>query len=231
MTAPADQERLFIALDKLDKLGLEGVIADLEGQGLHGRLMKTHLDLLATASAEADPLARFESMGWARDSLVGLREIATTATRALGAAARVAVDFTLVRGMGYYTGPIFEISAEGSPGSLAGGGRYDKMIGRLLGRELPACGFSIGFERLILVLQERGWTPEGTARMALIYDAEAGLLDAALGRASELRGRGAAVSLFAQKKKAGKQRADLEAQGFAIETLPARAGEADTRPS
>lgn len=231
VTEPADQERLFIALDKLDKVGLDGVIADLEAQGLHGRLMKPHLDLLHSASAEADPLARFERMGWASASLTVLREIVTTARRALGSAASVAVDFTLVRGMGYYTGPIFEISAEGSPGSLAGGGRYDKMIGRALGRDVPACGFSIGFERLMLVLQERGWSPERAPRMALIYDAEGGQLESALGRASELRGRGAAVSLFAQKRKAGKQRADLEAQGFAIETLAARAGEADSRPS
>src|SRR5262245_14490476 len=145
VTTPADQERLFIALDKLDKVGLDGVIAELEEQQLRGRLMRPHLELLQKASAEDDPLARFEPMAWAAGSLGALRGIAASVRAALGAAARVAVDFTLVRGMGYYTGPIFEISAEGSPGSLAGGGRYDKMIGRVLGRDVPACGFSIGF--------------------------------------------------------------------------------------
>jgi histidyl-tRNA synthetase len=65
-------------------------------------------------------------------------------------------DPTLVRGMGYYTGPIFEISHTGYPSSIAGGGRYDNMIGRFLGRPVPACGFSIGFERLVEILEERG---------------------------------------------------------------------------
>ena len=228
VTAPADQERLFIALDKLDKVGLDGVIAELEEQQLRGRLMRPHLELLQKASAEDDPLARFEPMAWAAGSLGALRGIATSVRAALGSAARVAVDFTLVRGMGYYTGPIFEISAEGSPGSLAGGGRYDKMIGRVLGRDVPACGFSIGFERLLLVLAERGWTPASDSRrVALVYDAEAGQLDAALQRAAVLRGGGAAVSLVAQKKKAGKQRADLEAQGFELESLSPRGGGAE----
>jgi histidyl-tRNA synthetase len=123
VNAPADQERLFIALDKLDKLGLDGVIAELEEQQLRGRLMRPHLELLGKASAEDDPLARFEPMAWA--CRLARRRCAAS-RRARGPrwdrAARVAVDFTLVRGMGYYTGPIFEISAEGSPGSLAGGG-------------------------------------------------------------------------------------------------------------
>ena len=228
VTEPAGQERLFIALDKLDKLGLDGVLAELDAQGLQGRLMRPHLELLQKASGEPDPLARFEPMGWAAPALAALREIATRVQAALGAGARVAVDFTLVRGMGYYTGPIFEISAEGSPGSLAGGGRYDQLVGRLLGRELPACGFSIGFERLMLVLAERGWRPGGAARrVALVYDAEAGQLDVALARAGGLRADGATVSLFAQKKKAGKQRADLEAQGFEIESLAPRGGGAE----
>ena len=72
------------------------------------------------------------------------------------AGARVQFDPTLVRGMGYYTGTIFEMVSPAFPSSIAGGGRYDRMIGRLLGREVPACGFSIGFERLITILTERG---------------------------------------------------------------------------
>jgi len=228
VTEPAAQERLFIALDKLDKIGLDGVIAELEAQGLRGRLMRPHLERLHAAGAEADPLARFEPMAWAAGSLAALRGIAESARRALGRGASVAVDFTLVRGMGYYTGPIFEIAAEGSPGSLAGGGRYDRMIGRLLGREVPACGFSIGFERLVILLQERGWQPGGAARrVAIVHDDGAGPLDAALARAAALRAGGATVSLFARKKKAGRQRAELEALGFEIEGPAARADGAD----
>jgi histidyl-tRNA synthetase len=116
--------------------------------------------------------------------------------------------------MGYYTGPVFEIAVEGLPYSLAGGGRYDRMIGGITGRDVPATGFSIGFERLVLLLQERGVFPAAEPRrVALVYGAEDDLASA-LREASRRRADGAIVSVFARRKKAGKQRADLERQGF-----------------
>ncbi|MGQ0553761.1 MAG: histidine--tRNA ligase [Planctomycetota bacterium] len=222
LTEPADRERLFITLDKLDKLGLDGVVAELEAQGLGGVHLKPHLEILASAGRQPDPFARFAAMSWAAESLADLRTITSAATAALGSLARVQPDFTLVRGMGYYTGPIFEIGIEGSPGSLAGGGRYDEMIGRMLGRAVPACGFSIGFERLMLVLAERGWRPAAAAqRIALLHDPESGDLARTLAEAARLRAAGAVVSVLVARKKAGKQRADLEAQGFLVERLGA----------
>ena len=80
-------------------------------------------------------------------------------------------DPTLVRGMGYYTGTIFEVSMEGFSGSVAGGGRYDKMIGRFTGNDTPACGFSIGFERIITILLDAGFkTPDESRKIAFLYE-------------------------------------------------------------
>ena len=83
---------------------------------------------------------------------------------------KVVFDVTLVRGMGYYTGTIYEVSAEGLSSAIAGGGRYDKMIGRLTGQDVPACGFSIGFERIVLLMQEKGATVKPACGVALLID-------------------------------------------------------------
>ena len=121
--------------------------------------------------------------------------------------------------MGYYTGPIFEIAAAGYPSSIAGGGRYDRMIGRLLGREVPASGFSIGFERLISILGERGGVParEGAAapqrRVALLVD-DSGDVAAAVRAAKALRAEGYLVSLEVRRKNVKKQLDDLLTHGF-----------------
>jgi histidyl-tRNA synthetase len=121
--------------------------------------------------------------------------------------------------MGYYTGPIFEIAAAGYPSSIAGGGRYDRMIGRLLGREVPASGFSIGFERLISILAERGGMParEGAEapqrRVALLVD-DGGDVAAAVRAAKALRVEGYLVSLEPKRKNVRKQLEDLVTHGF-----------------
>ena len=130
------------------------------------------------------------------------------------AGARVQFDPTLVRGMGYYTGTIFEMVSPAFPSSIAGGGRYDRMIGRLLGRDVPACGFSIGFERLITILTERGAaaaapeTVTSSRRIALLVDA-GGDLAAALAAARTLRAQGDLVSLEIRRKNVGKQLDDF----------------------
>jgi len=132
----------------------------------------------------------------------------------------VRFDPTLVRGMGYYTGTIFEVASPAFRASIAGGGRYDRMVGRLLGREVPACGFSIGFERLIMILTERGGDLPGPSaaaskgrRVALLVDS-AGDLTAALAAARALRGEGQLVSVELKRKNVGKQLTDLATHGF-----------------
>jgi histidyl-tRNA synthetase len=127
-------------------------------------------------------------------------------------------DPTLVRGMGYYTGTIFEMAASAFPSSIAGGGRYDRMIGTMLGREVPACGFSIGFERLIMILGERGDAvrPAATAaagRIALLVEG-GGDLAGALAAARGLRADGHQVSLELKRKNLGKQLEDFATHGY-----------------
>ncbi len=93
-----------------------------------------------------------------------LAQIMETVTGASETEFALAFDPTLVRGMSYYTGTIFEVSMEGFGGSVAGGGRYDKMIGKFTGTETPACGFSIGFERIVTILMEQGGQVPGRPR-------------------------------------------------------------------
>jgi histidyl-tRNA synthetase len=155
----------------------------------------------------------------------------------LPAGTRAHFDPTLVRGMGYYTGTIFEMVSPAFPSSIAGGGRYDRMVGRLLGREVPACGFSIGFERLIAILGERQQAPQPAAtqasesrRIALLIDGEADL-PRALPAARALRTSASMVSLELRRKNARKQLDDLQAHGFSeYATLEAGSASAVVRP-
>src|SRR5947208_2938892 len=146
----------FIAFDKLDRLGPEGVMAELRESGHDARAVRRFEALLPRLSAAEASLEGLRAVlpGAAEAAWESLATIITTANAEIAAGCRVRFDPTLVRGMGYYTGPIFEIAAPGYASSIAGGGRYDRMIGRLLGREVPASGFSIGFERLISILGE-----------------------------------------------------------------------------
>ena len=122
-------------------------------------------------------------------------------------------DPTLVRGMGYYTGTIFEVSMEGFGGSVAGGGRYDKLIGKFTGVDTPACGFSIGFERVCGILLEQGYQiPGAKPHLALLYLKDADFA-AVLAKAETLRAD-YDVTVLPQAKKLGKQFGTLEAAGY-----------------
>jgi len=227
--APEDYSSVFITLDKLDKVGLDGVRAELESkefaaepiqrmtEALTG-FTQDHGDFAATRAAlpsglPAEPLNRLE------------RIIGVVGSQA-GERFTLAFDPTLVRGMGYYTGTIFEIEAPGYSGSIAGGGRYDRMIGKLLGREVAACGFSIGFERLMQILEERGYAPPTSSKkLALLFDAEADDLAAVLATGAALRGQGYVVNMQPRAKKMRRQLDELAAQGYTLMELY-RAGDA-----
>lgn len=129
----------------------------------------------------------------------------------------IELDLSLVRGMGYYTGQIFEIEVKGYKSSIAGGGRYDKMIGKILQgkEEIPACGFSIGFERVISILEEQQFkAPEATNKIAILYNNELTTFNQMLREAQKLRDQGNIVSLEIQIKNAKKQLDNLTEQGF-----------------
>src|SRR5919109_1938936 len=152
----------FIAFDKLDRLGADGVVAELREAGHDAQAVRRFAELLPGLSPDKvslDALRAALPGAQATDAWESLATIIDTTNSEVATGCRVGFDPTLVRGMGYYTGPIFEIAATGYRSSIAGGGRYDRMIGRLLGRDVPASGFSIGFERLIEILTERGGLP------------------------------------------------------------------------
>ncbi len=150
----------------------------------------------------------------AAEAVDGLRTIVRAVAREAGDRATVEFDPSLVRGMGYYTGPIFEAVYGGGTSAIAGGGRYDRMVGRLLGHDVPACGFSIGFERVVAILEERGGSAGLTReRIAFLFDRGDPLTDV-VASASRLRNGDRVVSLTLKRKNLAKQLDDLAGEGF-----------------
>lgn len=161
---------VFIALDKLDKIGIVGVMQEIE-QISAGRAVP-FVDTINRITSSKNPFAAcVEELGeyLAPDIARNIEEILTVTNQTVKNG-KVVFDVTLVRGMGYYTGTIYEVSAEGLGSAIAGGGRYDKMIGRLTGQDVPACGFSIGFERIVLLMQERGAMVKSNCGCAVLLD-------------------------------------------------------------
>jgi histidyl-tRNA synthetase len=207
-------DAFFITLDKLDKIGWEGVRAELAEIGFSPALIAAAEERirgledlpagkLAGALAEAVP-------GLAPSVIEDLATVAACLDRlALVRPLTWQFDPTLVRGMGYYTGQVFEIVKRGVSGSLAGGGRYDKLIGRSLGQDVPACGFSIGFERIVDLLA-RGPVQDA---LAVLVEADVPVADA-LEVARDLRRSGQVVETVRRSGKFGAQLNRLEAAGF-----------------
>jgi histidyl-tRNA synthetase len=205
---------VFIALDKLDKVGREEVAAELREAGHASEAIGRLLDMLASA---ATPAALCRLLGARADDRVwaALQRILDTVETQAAGRFRLLFDATLVRGMGYYTGPIFEIQHGDGTSSIAGGGRYDRMVGRFIGRDVPATGFSIGFERVIGLLVERGTPVEAEAeRIVLVFDETMPALGPVLTLARDLREQGKMVLLETRSKRLGKQLQELEARGF-----------------
>lgn len=152
-------EQVFITLDKMDKIGLDGVKKELLSYGCAEESVEKYANLLENAGKDADGvriLGETIEREMPSGAFENLAEIMDTVSKVAENRFRLEFDPTLVRGMSYYTGTIFEVAMEGFGGSVAGGGRYDRMIGKFTGRDVPACGFSIGFERIITLLMEQG---------------------------------------------------------------------------
>ncbi|HET8908675.1 MAG TPA: histidine--tRNA ligase [Ktedonobacterales bacterium] len=227
--AATDFGSVFITLDKLDKVGLDGVRAELESKAFAAEPIERLMRALSGFSQDRGDFAATRAAlpeGIPTEPLNRLERIIAVLASQAGERFSLVFDPTLVRGMGYYTGTIFEIEAPGYSGSIAGGGRYDKMIGKLLGRAVPACGFSIGFERLMQILEERGYAPPtGSQKLALLFDAETDDLAAVLATASTLREQGYVVNMQPRQKKMRRQLDELSAQGYTTMALY-RAGDA-----
>ena len=159
-----DYDEVFIILDKMDKIGAEGVAAELQAMGNSKEQVETYLDLFQETTADAKGIRRLkEKLGdCLRDETAdGLEMIISSVEAAKDCEFKICFDPTLVRGQSYYTGTIFEVRMDDFGGSVAGGGRYDKMIGKFTGQDTPACGFSIGFERIVMLLLENGYKVPG----------------------------------------------------------------------
>ena len=218
-----DQAAFFITLDKLDKIGWDGVRAELTELGLTaGQVADVELKIRSLEGLPAGQMAGAlaEAVPGLADSVI--EDLVTTGTSldrlAESRKLNWAFDPTLVRGMGYYTGQIFEIIHPDVSGSLAGGGRYDKLIGKSLGRDVPACGFAIGFERLMDLMVRR---PSRDA-VAVLVEPDVPVPDA-LEVARELRsavapaapsGAARVVETVRRSGKFGAQLTRLEAAGF-----------------
>lgn len=206
---------VFIILDKMDKIGLDGVrkeLTELDGADK----CEKYLNLFDGLSNDSKALVSLkESLaGFIEEGVLdSLSEIMNTVLDVKENDFSLEFDPTLVRGMGYYTGTIFEVSMEGFSGSVAGGGRYDKMIGKFTGSDTPACGFSIGFERIITILMDSGFKiPDESKKIAFLYEKniDASVLTSILKEASALRADGNIVLVSKMNKNKKFQKRDLK---------------------
>ena len=215
-----DIEKVFITVDKMDKIGVDGVRAELVENGYSEETADKYLELMGQVTNDADGVRRMGEIlsGVLEDGAAeNLAEIMDTVMSVSGGGFGLKFDPTLVRGMGYYTGTIFEVAMEGFGGSVAGGGRYDKMVGRFTGMDTPACGFSIGFERIVGILMDAGFVvPEKNAREAWMYEKgmEMERLSEILKEAMAARAEGKTVLVTQMNKNKKFQKEQLGKEGY-----------------
>lgn len=205
---PGTFDSVCISLDKLDKIGEEGVRAELNGKGCPESAVDALTELFSGGVTLEKAAARIgDPSAPARlSSIIDASKLLSKGQY------EIVFDLTLIRGQGYYTGTVFEIAMPGYRGAVAGGGRYDDLIGKFIGEKVPAVGFSIGFERIFGILKEEGRTIEGQRkRLGVIYE---GAFTDALTTAETLRGS-YDCTLFEKPKKLGKLLNALEKEGYA----------------
>jgi histidyl-tRNA synthetase len=198
-----------ITLDKLDKIGVEGVRREL-GERLEDAAV---IDRLCALMADG-PVGLDAVEAYLEDKapVTNLRYIMDTVAAVTDGAVPLVFDLTLIRGQGYYTGPVFEVRSREFRGAIAGGGRYDRLIGKFLGENVPAVGFSIGFERICAILRDRGFTPPTRRRrVAFLYYPDQMVVAA---REAEKMRADCDVSLIEKTGKVGKLIGRIEAYGF-----------------
>lgn len=215
-----DYDTVFIILDKMDKIGLEGVREELISEGYAEEQVNKYLSLFEKVTGD------IEGVRFLRDTLKDvldpkvaedLETIISSVDNTKSADFKMSFDPTLVRGMSYYTGPIFEISMDEFGGSVGGGGRYDEMIGRFTGQKTPACGFSIGFERIVMLLLEREYKiPENGAKTAYLIEKNmpADKLIDILDKAKKEREEGRQINIAIMKKNKKFQKEQMMRDGY-----------------
>lgn len=221
--APEEYDNIFITLDKMDKIGLDGVAKDLETDGYDKESIAAYLRLFDALSGKKNVA---EGVSYLADTLgdyldaevvESMKEIAAAVNAAKEADFELVFDPTLVRGMSYYTGTIFEIAIPEFGGSCGGGGRYDEMIGKFTGHNVPACGFSIGFERIILLLLKQGFEiPRSPKKVAYLVEKKypAEKLVSVMEQAKEARAAGQQVLVVRMNKNKKFQKEQLAKEGY-----------------
>lgn len=218
--AESDYDEVFIILDKMDKIGLDGVAEELEKAGYAKESVDKYLELfrLVTPDTEGVRFLKEKLAGFLDPAHAdGLVDIIDSVEAAKQADFRMVFDPTLVRGMSYYTGPIFEIAMDEFGGSVGGGGRYDEMVGKFIGQSVPAVGFSIGFERIVMLLLEQGYqVPGSPEKKAYLIEKKCTpeQVRAALSRAMAERKTGRVVNLLVMKKNKKFQKEQLRQEGY-----------------
>lgn len=213
-------EQVFIILDKMDKIGMDGVKKELEEAGYDQDKISKYLNLFETVTPDAkgvrglgDTLKEAMDPEQAEDLAAIIDSVNEISTSQF----QIVFDPTLVRGMSYYTGTIFEIQVDGFPGSVGGGGRYDKMIGKFTGMDTPACGFSIGFERIITILMDEGFTvPGNDQKVAFLLEkgVSGAVMNQAIKEAMEERAKGITVLISQMNKNKKFQKENLSKEGY-----------------
>ncbi len=213
-------DTVFIILDKMDKIGLDGVAQELVKSGFGQESVDKYLGLfkgIESAPNGLEYLAGELGEYLDEDIKENLSEIIDSVKATKASEFEIVFDPTLVRGMSYYTGTIFEIAIPEFGGSCGGGGRYDKMVGKFTGNDVPACGFSIGFERIVLLLLESGFKiPNESEKVAFLIEkgiAKDRLCDI-IAQAQETRKSGKQVLVARMNKNKKHQKEQLEAQGY-----------------
>ena len=213
-------DSVFITLDKMDKIGLEGVEAELLEKGFEKSCVDKYLALYQELGQQENGVSyRARTLQEVLEPAVaeGLQEIIDSVSATKAADFKMVFDATLVRGMSYYTGTIFEISMPQFGAACGGGGRYDKMVGKFTGQNVPACGFSIGFERIILLLMENGFqVPQPPKKVAYLIEKGVGgqALCEIIAKAQAARQDGSQVLVARMNKNKKFQKEQLTAEGY-----------------
>ena len=218
---PAESfDTVFIILDKMDKIGIEGVAEELEKEGFAKESIDTYLGLFREITNDVEGVRYIkEKLSDVLDAGIAedLETIINTVESVKTADFKMSFDPTLVRGMSYYTGPIFEISMDEFGGSVGGGGRYDEMIGKFTGNNTCACGCSIGFERIVMLLLERGYeipTKNGKKAYLIEKNMPADKMLTILKQAQEERNAGTQINISIMKKNKKFQKDQMTAEGY-----------------
>jgi len=217
---PESYDSVFITLDKMDKIGIDGVEEELKKEGFAPEAVEKYIGLFEKVTGDLAGVKYLKETltGFMDEKIaVELETIIESVEAVKNADFKMVFDPTLVRGMSYYTGPIFEISIDGFGGSVGGGGRYDEMIGRFTGNQTPACGFSIGFERIVMLLLENNYQIPGKKEKTAFLIEKGMPKDKLLEvfkEAESLRAAGTCVSMNMMKKNKKFQKEQLAAEGY-----------------